>query len=135
MPRRLSLSSLEKKADRAFSEYIRLRDSDGNTGACVTCGKLLYWRDAHCGHFIKRQHRSVRWDERNAALQGPECNTYRGGMQDEFAKAIIRRYGLDVFNELMSLKHQAKKHTRSDLEELISHYQAKVKELQQREAA
>jgi hypothetical protein len=131
--KRLSLSSLEKKLDRVFSEYIRLRDSDeGGTGSCVTCGKLLFWRE---GHFIKRQHRSVRWDERNAALQGAECNTFRGGMQDEFARAIIQRYGMSTFDELMSMKHTAKKYTRSDLEELIELYKSKLAGLTDREAA
>jgi hypothetical protein len=134
--KRLSLSSLEKKLDRVFSEYIRLRDSDeGGTGSCVTCGKLLFWREAHCGHFIKRQHRSVRWDERNAALQGAECNTFRGGMQDEFARAIIQRYGMSTFDELMSMKHTAKKYTRSDLEELIELYKSKLAGLTDRAAA
>ena len=134
MPRRLSLSSLEKKLDRVFSEYIRLRDSDGNTGACVTCGRLIFWKEGHCGHFIKRQHRIVRWNPLNAALQCVSCNTYHGGRQDEFAKHIIKRYGLDAFNDLMTLKHKTIKHSRGALEEMISFYQSKTRELSERAA-
>jgi hypothetical protein len=56
-------------------------------------------------------------------------------MQDEFARAIIQRYGMSTFDELMSMKHTAKKYTRSDLEELIELYKSKLAGLTDREAA
>jgi hypothetical protein len=136
MRKKPSLSALETKLDRVFSEYIRLKDADeGGTVACVTCGKLLFWRDAHCGHFIKRQHRSTRWEPTNCAPQGAECNTFRGGCQDEFAAYIVKRYGLSEFNRLMLLKRQTVKRTRVELEEMIAMYRAKLSELTQKEAA
>ena len=122
-----SLSALESKLDRIFSEYIRRRDADqGGTVRCVTCPRLLFWRDAHAGHFIKRQHRSVRWDERNVAAQCPADNVYKGGCQDEFAAHIIEKHGQEVFAELIRKKHEVCKHTRSDLEELIESYKQKL---------
>ena len=92
----------------------------------MTCPRLLFWRDAHAGHFIKRQHRSVRWDERNVAAQCPADNVYKGGCQDEFAAHIIEKHGQEVFAELIRKKHEVCKHTRSDLEELIESYKQKL---------
>lgn len=126
-----SLSALERKLDGIFSEYIRRRDADeGGTVRCVTCPRLLFWRDAHAGHFIKRQHRSVRWDERNVASQCPSDNVFKGGCQDEFAAHIIKKYGHEVFDELMSKKHEVCKYTRDDLERLIADYKAKLLSLE-----
>lgn len=120
-----SFSSLENKLDKAFSRYIRQRDADeGGTVSCVTCGKLMHWKEAHCGHFIKRQHRSVRWDERNAAAQCVSCNTYRGGQQDEYARFIVERYGLDTFHDLMRSKRILAKNSRDDLLALIERFKA-----------
>jgi hypothetical protein len=118
-----SLSSLENKLDRVFSTYIRKRDADeGGTVSCVTCGRLMFWKEAHCGHFIKRQHRSVRWDERNAAVQCPRDNAYMGGRQDDFSRYIIQRYGIKTYDELMSLKYRTVKHTRADLLNMIERF-------------
>lgn len=126
-----SISALESKLDRLFSEWIRRKDADeGGTVRCVTCPRLLFWRDAHAGHFIKRQHRSVRWDERNVAPQCPADNVFKGGCQDEFAAHIIKQHGHAVFDELMAKKRAVRKYTRSDLEELICQYQSKLKELE-----
>lgn len=133
---RISLSSLEKKLDRVLSVYIRRKDADvGGTVRCCTCPKLMHWSESHCGHWIKRQHRSVRWDERNLGVQCPRCNVFMGGCQDEFAQHIVAQYGLSVFNELLALKHKPYKVVRGDLERLIAHYTAQVKALDLKAAA
>ena len=125
-----TLSQLEKKLDRIFSEFIRREDADeGGTNQCVTCGKYEFWKDLDAGHFVKRQHRSVRWDERNVHPQCTRCNHFMGGRQDDMALYIVRLYGKDCLTELMQLKYQTKKHTRVELEEMIDKYKKKVEEL------
>jgi 5-methylcytosine-specific restriction endonuclease McrA len=133
MRKKLSLSSLEHKLDRVFSEYIRIRDSDGGLVTCCTCSKVMPWQQSHAGHFIKRQHRATRWVETNVHAQCVGCNTYRGGQQDEYAYFINKNYGRHAFDDLMELKRTTKKYTRSDLEELIETYKAKLSA--QKEAA
>lgn len=134
MPKKkLPLSSLEKKLDRVFSIFIRKRHADeGGTVSCVTCGKLMHWTESHAGHFIKRQHRSTRWRPTNVHPQCPGDNTYRGGLQDEYARFIVQTYGLPEFNDLMESKHKVSKFTRSDLEDLIQSYQRKLEALEAR---
>lgn len=55
-----------------------------------------------------------------------------GGRQDDFAQAIIKTYGQEVFEELMQAKYQTFKVTRPWIEEQIEKYQALNKELDKR---
>ncbi len=42
--------------DRIFSEYIRRRDSDENgIGRCISCGKMVHWKEADCGRQSKKK--------------------------------------------------------------------------------
>ena len=122
--------TLRNKLDRVFSLWIRQRHADeGGTVECVTCGKLMFWKDSHCGHFVKRGHMATRWHEQNCDTQCVSCNTYQGGRQDDYAKYIIDEYGQDVFDSLMQLKYSAVKHTRDDLQRMIDEYEEKLKGL------
>lgn len=124
------MPKLEKKLDKVFSEYIRKRDCDeGGTTQCVTCGAYKYWKDIDAGHFVKRQYRSLRWDERNVHPQCTRCNHFMSGRQDDMAAYIIRLYGDETFREIMSLKYQTKKHTRLELEEMIFYFKQKIEAL------
>ena len=128
-----SLSDLEKTLDKVFSQYIRQKDSDaGGTVECVTCNQLFYWKETDCGHFIKRQYRSVRWDERNVGVQCTRCNHYMGGRQDDFSRYIINTYGYSAYDELMRLKYQTMKFSRLEILEKIDEYKEKLERLNER---
>lgn len=134
--RKLPLRSLEKKLDKLFSIYTRRKYADqGGTVRCCTCPKLMFWKEADCGHWIKRQHRSTRWDERNVGPQCQRCNHFMGGCQDEFAQHIIAEHGLAAFNDLLALKHKVFKPNRDWYETKISEYTAELKALDLKEAA
>lgn len=125
-----SLSSMEDKLDSLFSQYVRRTHADaGGTVRCVTCPKLMFWKESDCGHFVKRQHRAIRWDERNVGPQCTRCNHFMGGVQDQFAQHIIAAHGLHVLDELLRLKHTVFKVTRMFLEEQIEAYRMKLEEL------
>ncbi len=130
MKKKPSLSSLEDKLDKLFSQYVRRSHADaGGMVRCATCTKLMFWKDADCGHWVKRQHRAVRWDERNVAPQCQRCNYFMGGVQDEFSQHIIANHGLHVHDELLRLKHTVFKVNRPFLEEQIQTYKQKLEEL------
>lgn len=137
MKRKLSLSALEKKLDRIFSEWVRRRAADeGGTVECVTCGKLMHWKESHAGHFIKRQHRGggLRHHPLNVHVQCVRCNVYMGGQQDEYAAYILRKYGAETLDELMRIKHIISKPDRSFLEEQISRYSGLLKDMERQAA-
>ena len=128
-----SLSDLEKTLDKVFSQYVRQKDCDaGGTVECVTCNQLFYWKETDCGHFIKRQYRSVRWDERNVGVQCTRCNHYMGGRQDDFSRYIIKTYGYSAYDELMRLKYQTMKFSRLEILEKIDEYKEKLERLNER---
>lgn len=131
--KKLTTTALVKKLDRVFSKFIRMRGADRcGTVECVTCGKVAHYSEVHAGHFVKRQHMSLRFDPRNVQVQCVKCNLFMGGAQDEYAAWIIKNYGNEVFEELMRLKRVARKWTREELETQISRYEGLVKEFQGR---
>lgn len=120
----------EAKLDKAFSLWIRLRDSD-DTGhcKCVTCGKIMHYRDAHCGHFISRRHKATRWNEQNCSSQCPYCNTYCQGKQFEFSREIDRRYGKGTADKLLVMSKATSKIGKFEIDHLSKYYKSKAEEL------
>jgi len=123
--KKTGLRPLVTRLDRAFSRYIRMKAADENgLCECVTCGARKHYKQMHCGHFIKRQHMSVRFDEVNCGAQCVKCNLYNGGCQDMYATYILKTHGEKVLLDLMDKKKEVKKWTRAELEDLIDKYEA-----------
>lgn len=122
--RKISRKGLIQAVDKAFSRYIRKRAANhGGWCECVTCGLSVPWEDIQAGHFVKRGHASVRWDERNVYPQCPQCNLFRSGAQDEMAYHIVKIHGEEVLSELIRLKHTPKRWTMEELRELRERYE------------
>lgn len=117
------LSKLVKDLDTIFSIYIRKRDSDDTGyGRCVTCNRIGLWKEMDNGHFVSRAERSVRWDEKNCAMQCKRCNGFRGGEQYLFAQAIDKRYGEGTAESLQSKRHQPSNIGRVEMMDMIEYY-------------
>jgi len=124
------------RLDRIFSEYIRLRDADRNGYVrCISCGKIGYWKDVDCGHYINRKHLSTRWHEKNCNGQCRSCNRFDEGNMLGYTKGLVRKYGTGILDELDVMKHQSGKLTDFDGELLIKHYKEQVKILKKSKAA
>lgn len=125
------MANLKATLDRWFSLYIRLRDSDANGfGRCISCGKLVHWKEADCGHFINRQHMNTRYDERNCNLQCRSCNRFDEGNNVGYMQGLVKKYGQCVVQELTLKKHLYRKYSDFEYRELIKYYKQKVKELE-----
>lgn len=123
--------NLKAKLDRIFSLYIRLRDSDDNGyGRCISCRKIVHYKDADAGHFINRKHMSLRYDEKNVNFQCRPCNRFDEGNMTGYARGLICKYGEDVIKYLEVKKYNTSKICRTVYLELIKYYENKVKELQ-----
>lgn len=122
--------AIVSKLDRIFSEYIRLRDSDSNGyGKCITCGKIVHWKDGDAGHAINRAHMSTRFDEINVHLQCRHCNRFREGEIVEYTQALIKKYGQARLDILLAKKHFPSKMGDFEANQLIEHYKNLVKAL------
>ena len=116
--------------DRAFSKFIRLRDSDENgLCRCISCGKIHAWDDIDCGHFVNRRHMGTRFDEKNCNAQCRSCNSFDEGNPAGYAKGLIEKYGAGVIDELLLKKALGRKWSQFEIDELAKYYREKCKEL------
>jgi hypothetical protein len=120
----------DKKLWKAFSEYIRLRDSDVNGhGKCFTCGIIRFYKDADCGHGIPRQHKSTKFHEQNNHLQCKRCNGFEGGAREKYKSEMDKRYGPGTWNKLEVMSRMTYKRTQYDIDVMEIYYKQKAKEL------
>lgn len=123
-----SLKGLTAILDKVFSEYIRRRDAGGSEYArCVTCGVVKPWKELDCGHYITRNHLSVRWDIRNCHAQCRSCNSFKGGEQSLHGKAIDRLYGKGTSDQLQVISRVYAGIDETWLRYHISLYRKKIK--------
>lgn len=123
------MANLKAKLDSVFSEYIRLRDSSDGYGRCISCGKLVYWREADAGHFVNRKHMSLRYDEKNVNLQCRSCNRFDEGNMIGYQRGLVAKYGNDVINYLDIKKYNVCKLSEVEYRVLIHEYKNKIKGL------
>lgn len=130
MRKKPTRANLEKKLDKAFSRYVRLRDSDDNGyGNCITCGVLKHFTEADCGHFITRSCRSTRWDEKNAHLQCKRCNGFLSGLQFEHGLQIDEKYGADTALRLLQKSKKTRKFSMQELRDMCKYFEELAGEL------
>jgi len=120
----------KETADRYFSLFIRLRDSDTNGYArCCTCGKIAHFRDMDAGHFVNRKFKAVRFNEKNVNTQCRSCNRYCEGNIPEYSLFIERKYGKGTVEKLIAQKNTYTKMGKVRIDEIGKEYRVKMKEL------
>lgn len=118
--------------DSIFSVVRRkMAANDEGVVACCTCDKLFHWKDVHCGHFVPREAKGLRWSTINTAPQcpGPECNGHPDGNQLKFGQYIDRVYGQGTAEELKRQRYEAFHVTREWLKEQIKIWRNKLNQL------
>ena len=116
---------LRDKLDRIFSEYIRLRDAKefgGKYFRCISCGRVLPFAQADCGHYISRTNMALRFSEQNCSAQCRYCNRFKDGNVLEYRQGLARKIGEKSVELLESRRHEARKWSAWELEQLIDYY-------------
>lgn len=131
--KRPKLSTLIDKADTITSLYIRQKHADhaGNV-SCITCGRVLHWKDSHCAHYIERAAKSTRWLEENLKPACPSCNVYRKEFHKrEYTLAMIDLHGRAFVDELKEMARQvlSASQVRMLAEQAIDEFGAKLRAL------
>jgi 5-methylcytosine-specific restriction endonuclease McrA len=121
MKKKLTRKQITKKLDEAFSKYIRLRDEEYG---CITCGKLLTFKELQCGHFFSRSHLHTRWDEDNCHAQCYRCNCILHGNYINYTKYMIDRYGREFVDELEKKSMLIDKISTDTLLTMLEHYKS-----------
>lgn len=134
--RKPTVAKLKKKADTAFSMYIRLRDAEFKGGnwwcQCITCGAWKPIKEIQNGHFQSRRYMSTRYHEQNCHSQCAKCNIFNQGEQYKYSLAVDKKYGPGTARKLELLAQQVKQFKTWELEEMIDEYQAKIKEYEEK---
>lgn len=120
-----TVKNLKKKADSAFSIYIRKRDR----GKCYTCGKVAHWKEMQASHFVSRNHNNTRYDEDNVKCACYQCNVMFDGNKDVFAFRLVQDYGQNILQELQDKKNVLKSWSVEELLDIIALYEQKAKGL------
>jgi hypothetical protein len=81
-PRKKAIAAL----DRVLSKMVRERDKDEG---CITCGKDGVM---DCGHFIRRECMSTRFNPMNVNAQCRQCNHFLSGNLYEYALRLDAKY-------------------------------------------
>lgn len=123
------LSDLISDADAVFSQYIRLKNvKETGFSSCFTCGIEKHWTILQCGHYIKRGHLYLRWDERNCKPQCQQCNEFEDGNMKSYTRELEKLSpGLTtILQEEMRIVHKV---GREEIRQIISQYSPLVKQL------
>jgi hypothetical protein len=126
------LKYYKDRAWKAFSEYIRRRDSNNGFCKCVTCEMIDEWRYLQAGHFVAGRNNSILFLEDNCHAQCVGCNFFGKnsrsyGKYYEFMKA---HYGAQRIDEIILLSNRIVQFDQSDYERIEAEYKFKIKELE-----
>ncbi len=116
--KQVSRSTAMRRADRAFSLYIRTRDSQkfgGRQFQCISCGRILPIEQCDAGHYVNRQHQSLRFNEFNVNGQCRHCNRFDEGNMMGYRQGLIEKHGEIVVKRLEAEKRRPMKRTVGDL--------------------
>jgi hypothetical protein len=120
----------DNKLWKAFSEYIRLRDSDENGFCrCITCGIIRFWKQMDCGHGIGRQHKATKYNEMNNHAQCKKCNGFEGGKREVYKIEMDKRYGYRTWAKMEIASKAILKLSQFEIDEMTKFYKKKANSL------
>lgn len=120
----------DAKLCKVFSEYIRLKYSDGNGICfCYTCGRPGFWKTFDCGHGIPRQHLATKFEEINNRPQCTTCNWAEGGKREKFKERMDQEHGSGTWEKLELRARSRVSLSSFEIEEMVKIYSAEVKRL------
>lgn len=129
----LSKAAWIRKLDTIYSKFIRLFYADANgIVKCASCGKLVFWKDADCGHYIGRQHHATRWYEKNTHPQCRDCNRFNEGNKGRYAMFLVEKYGEDIIDHLEYKKTGIARWEIFELEAMYNDYKGRVAALNEK---
>ena len=120
-------------ADKAFSLFIRTRDSqayEGRAFRCISCGRVLPIEQADCGHYVNRSHMSLRFSEKNCNTQCRFCNRFQEGNIQDYRKGLIEKIGEQEVLLLEAQKNITAKKSNFELDIIAKFYRKETKKFQ-----
>lgn len=125
-----SLSEVKKETWKIFSEYVRKRDC-GRTngyGMCVSCGKIIHWKQGQAGHWpeIEGRTNSILFSEQGVNLQCGQCNIYKHGNPAGYNAFMEGTHGKKVMDKLRKLKRDTVIYDKEDYIRMMEKWLKKI---------
>lgn len=121
--KKVKVSTLKNKLWAEFSKYIRTRGANADgMNHCVTCWTIKHWKELQAGHFIAGRLNSNLFDERGCHPQCSLCNVIKAGNGPMYYKFMLKTYGQEVIDELLTQNDQTRKWLPGELESLLEKY-------------
>ena len=121
-PKKVTISQAKKKANSAFSRFIRNKYSSNGYATCFTCGLTKPWKELQAGHGISGRNNAVLYMEEVVRVQCAGCNIWGRGKLSVFTPKLIREIGIERYQELAEEANKIVKYTVQDylnIEELF----------------
>ena len=126
-----TIGELTIDLDRTYSKYMRLAAAGLDLKVqCFTCSTRKDYKLIQCGHFVPRAHLGLRWEEINTKPQCSYCNINLRGNLKVFAENLEKeRPG--IVEQLSEMARQVYSPTRDELKQQLTHYQNKLRIVEQ----
>lgn len=78
----------------SFQKLRRIEESNPSGFVqCISCGKVMHWKEAQGGHYISRGCMATEIDPDNVWPQCPQCNGPLNGNLHMYRLNLVRRIG------------------------------------------
>lgn len=102
-------SSIRDKALQSFQKLRKMQEAsfDGYV-KCISCGKVMHWKEAEGGHYIPRTERATELEPDNVWPQCHFCNSILHGNSLKYRINLVRKIGEDRVRRIenMALAHE-----------------------------
>ena len=124
----LTLPKLTEKAQKVFNAFIRARDSKDGYFTCISCFKTLPVDSMNAGHYVPVKGGSfLRFNEDNVNGECQRCNGFDEFHLIGYRKHLLLKIGKKSVEWLENNRNKVYKWSKSDLEDIITHYSTLVK--------
>lgn len=124
--KKLTVSKIKAKAWKAFSEFIRKRDTCYLGTECFTCGKYYPMKSMQAGHFQPGRFPIFLFDCRQVHSQCYRCNINLKGNWPRYYEHMVQEYGEKEVKEMIAQKNNFKQWKVYELEDIYKKYKSKI---------
>ncbi len=94
-------SNIKKVCLQNFQRLRRLEEANvDGLEKCISCGKILLWKEMQGGHFISRRVEATCIEHDNVWPQCASCNCYKNGNYSKYRYNLVKKIGEDRVKRL-----------------------------------
>ena len=97
--------NIRQRCLTAMQKLRRLEEAnDDGYVRCISCGKVMHWKEAQGGHYIRRTCQATELEKDNIWPQCPQCNCQRNGNPIPYRYNLVRMIGAERVQRLEDMR-------------------------------